>query len=130
MLETIVAIVIATAAISAAAQIVALSATQQRLAERQAWATEQAANAMERLYATPWDELTQERAGQFRLPPEVEQTLTDGELLVQVETSGDSPPAKIIRVQVGWRSSQESTRRTVHLSAWKKASKAWFTSAK
>ncbi len=92
---------------------------QRRSIERRQAATLEAANALERVSALGWDELTAERAAAIRLSEEARQTLPGGELKLEfIQTAGE-PDCRRIVVEVGWEPQPGQPRQTVRLAAWR-----------
>lgn len=119
LLETTVAIIILAAAIVAVAHTVAVVSVQRQSAERQALATEEAANLMERIYAWPVDEITAEKVAKLKLSPICRERLPEATLEVAVESTSGDPPARRIAVEIEWTEHGGVRGRPVRLTAWK-----------
>jgi prepilin-type N-terminal cleavage/methylation domain-containing protein len=117
--ELIVAVVVLAAAMVAVAQTVIAVSRQQQSAARQALALQEAANAMERLYALPWSRLVQAEADQVSLSPAARQRLPEARLAVTVTPSGDPPQEKRVVVELDWREAPGGRSQPVRLTAWR-----------
>ncbi len=82
-------------------------------------ATEEATNAMERIAAADFGELTLEHARQLARPDRVVKALPGGKLGVEVDQPKETPACKRIVVTVSWQSRPEEPEQSVRLVAWK-----------
>lgn len=113
------AMVILAATFVAIAQLLALVAHQRREIDRRRVATLEAANMMERVMMTPWDELTDERLSSWSLSSTAQRSLPDGRLEIAVTRDEQPSAAKRVHVQVDWRNHAGQYDRPVLLVAWK-----------
>lgn len=116
-----VALVVVSVAIILVAQMLAALGTQRRVAEQNALAQQEAANLMERLFATPWAELTQTTASQLTLSERCGPRLPDASLTAKVVPSDGPPAGKQLTIEIAWRGSQVEQVRCVRLAAWRYA---------
>lgn len=119
LIETIAALVVLAAAMTAVVQTVAVVSRQRQLTERRALAVQEAANVMERVYGLPWSELTPERAAQETLSPVCRQRLPAAALKVTVQATGDPPNQKSLLVELDWQDADGGRNRPVSLAAWR-----------
>ena len=119
MIEVIAAIAVLAAAMVAVAQTVAVVARQRQRTERQTLAVQEAANLMERIYALPWNEVTQDQAVAARLSPAGRSRLPAAAVKVTVQASGDPPTEKRISVDIDWQEADGGRSRPVRLTAWR-----------
>jgi len=101
-----------------AAQMLSTLALKQRDSERRLMALAEADNCLERLSATPWSELTNERAASCRLSESAVRQLPGAELKIDVQSSDEQPPAKAVTVAVHWRDTAGHAMAPVKLVAW------------
>lgn len=73
-------------------------------------------NLMERLTALDWNDLTPERAAQFKLSEPMEKQLSSPLLTIAVDTEEDA--AKHVLVQLGWEIGPGRAAPPVRLAAW------------
>jgi len=119
LLELTVAMVILGALMSLCLKWVVATGGQQREAEWREAALREAANAMERLAAQSWEELSAERAAKVALSEEARQALPGGSLAVQVTQPAGEPESKEIAVTVRWRPRPETPEAQVRLVGWR-----------
>jgi Tfp pilus assembly protein PilE len=75
-------------------------------------------NLMERVTALDWNELTTERAGEFRLSAAVAAQLPESRLAIAVEPDADDASAKIVRINLTWDDAALRPAPPVRLTAW------------
>ncbi len=119
--ETTVAMFILAAAIVAVAQLMAAVAKHRITAERETVARQEAANLMERVFAMPWTELTEEHVASLQLSETCQQRLPNPQLNISVESAAGTPAGRQIRVELTWRDSSGQYRRSASLTAWRYA---------
>jgi len=119
LLELTVAMIILGGLMSLCVKWVVATGGQQREAQWRAAALREAANAMERLAAQSWEELSAERAATVGLSEEARQSLPGGALVVHVTQAAGEPESKEIAVTVRWRPRPETPEAHVRLVAWK-----------
>jgi len=120
------AVIIATVIISVA-QLLALSARQQRQTQQRQFALETAANLLDQAYALPWDELDTAHVSALQLPNEVERQLPGVTLqasVVEVPGSATTEPsdrqtARRLEIRVSWFPVVQGPSETVQLRAWR-----------
>lgn len=120
------AVIIATVIISVA-QLLALSARQQRQTQQRQLALETAANLLDQAYALPWDELDTAHVSALQLPNEVERQLPGVTLQASVvEAPGsatteplDRQTVRRLEIRVSWFPTVQSPSETVQLRAWR-----------
>ena len=102
VMETVVALGVMTIAMMLVAQLGYWSLRQRvRTAARQV-AIELAANTLESARARPWEDLTPEWAASQRIPQDLDDELTEGELLVRVEPEASQHLTQRVTVEVTW----------------------------
>lgn len=84
--------------------------------ERQA-AILEAGNLMERLSALGWDDLTPERAAQFKVSDSLARQLPEAKLAISIEAD-DSESAKRILIELKWEIAHGTPGPAVRLAAW------------
>jgi hypothetical protein len=99
-------------------RVLATTAIERRAVEKRAVALEEAASAMERAAALPWDQLTPERLAQIRLTSGVEKILVGAKLQWTVEPSTSGPTARHLRATITWQSPTGAPHAPVRLSSW------------
>jgi Tfp pilus assembly protein PilV len=119
ILEVTVALALLAFGLVMTAQLLGLAARQRHAAGQLLVAQLEAANALERIAAMPYDRITSESLGNLTLSNDAKATLADGQLKANVETATDSGPRhKRITVEVAWPIG-EGPARTVELTSWK-----------
>lgn len=92
---------------------------ERRSAERRGWAAQEAANAMERLSALPYQDLTTTLAqGSARLSDAGRDALPDARMTAEVSDAGEGLAAKRIDVEVRWRGRSGLDDAPVRLTSW------------
>ncbi len=119
IIELIVATVILMAVMGVSLKWFVATAGQRRSEDRRQAALTEAASALERLAARPWEELTPENVAKLVASLELPKSLPSGQVLAQVTQPGGEPEAKILAVTVRWQSRQEAPAEQVRLVAWK-----------
>jgi Tfp pilus assembly protein PilV len=122
--ETAVAMITLAAAIVAVAQLVSAVAAHRLTAEREALARQEASNLMERVFALPWAELTEENVAGWQLSETCVQQLPAPQLDISVESVDGAPVGRKIHIEVTWLDSSGTNRRTADLVAWRYAAEA------
>jgi prepilin-type N-terminal cleavage/methylation domain-containing protein len=113
--EVLVAAVVLGAALAVTVQLSGGLRTKQREAHRRACALAEANNCLQRLTATPWNELTPERAAECRLSAHAAAQLPGGELKIDIATEDET---KRILVAVRWRDAADRPVAPLRLAAW------------
>ncbi len=119
LLELAAAGVLLAVILAVCAQFFRASAKQRRGLEARRIAMQEVANAMERLCAQPWEQVTPEGAGPIELSEDAEQTLPGGQVEIDVLQPDDEPGAKRITVELRWEPEVGQPPRRVRLVAWK-----------
>jgi len=127
LLEATIAAVLIAAVLIGVAQLLAVTAVQQRDFDRQQLATQTVANVMEDVAARPWDELASDEGGDFtamELPAAVTERLPDARLeMAATDVGADEAeaalPARRIVIQLDWINSAGMRVEPVTLTAWR-----------
>jgi prepilin-type N-terminal cleavage/methylation domain-containing protein len=119
LLEILVSCVLLATLLTLCLQLVGVSAAQRKSAGLRETALLEAANALERVYAGRWEDLTPETAGRLSLSDQAASSLPGGNLTVEVQTPEDDPAAKRIAVEVRWEPGRGKPPEHVRLVAWK-----------
>jgi hypothetical protein len=117
-IEMVMATLVLGVAMTLTVQILGWVVRERRGADRRAIAVQEAANAMERLAAQPWDQLTPEAARAEPLSSEALRALPGAELNVMVSAEADKPGLKRIGVQLRWRGRASVYEAPVRLTSW------------
>lgn len=99
-IETAIGVAVAVIMMIAIAQLVAVIANQRRNVAQVRLATREVANAMERVMAASWDDLSADEPPEVSLSPAAEQRLDEPRLSVVI--TGVEADAKQVRVQIDW----------------------------
>lgn len=119
LLEVLVSSLLLAALMTLCLQLIGASAAQRRGAALREAALLKAGNALERIYAGRWEDLTPERAARLALSDEAAGLLPGGTVEVDVEQPADDPSAKRIAVEVRWEPVAGRPPERVRLVAWK-----------
>lgn len=117
MLEVITSLGILGIAVAAMSQFVLVQGRHRQALERRDAAQQEAANAMEQLFALSWNELTDRPAE--RLRENLDKVHRDFDLTIQIDVEDDR--ARRLVVEVTPRKVDPATRSTVRLVAWRYA---------
>jgi hypothetical protein len=103
-----------------ALKVTAYTAHQRRSADQRQRAVQEVANAMERVTAYPFNEVTAERGRALAISPTAAQTLPDAELTIAVDESppGAGRSAKRIAIRLRWRNRAGEWEAPVRLTTW------------
>ena len=115
LLEVLAAGALLAVAMTLAVQALGWLAADRRALDRRREAAQEAANIMERLASTPWDDLTPEALDVAKLSPEARKALPGGILKVAVTTQG---ALKRLAVEVRWRGQGGPAEAPVRLTSW------------
>ncbi len=102
MAETAMALFVLGIGATLIAELVTITARQQRGADLRIVATQEAANVLDELRRSPWDELTVERTARRTLSPLADETLPGGVLSVTIvdqDQSAAPAPARSPRIR-------------------------------
>ena len=100
-------------------QLLAATAEQRRAAEQRQLAVLDVENAMERLAARPWDELTPQAVAAGQLSFSVRSRLPGAELKVEVTAPSAEPLAKRIAVSLRWQDRSGQFTQPVRIVTWR-----------
>lgn len=115
--EAAIAIVLAGAMLACAAQLMTLSARQNRSQQQRIAATREVANVMEQLMARSWEQITPETAAAVELSADCQAALPNPELAIEIAAQDDG--AKQLNIKVSWKHTNGHYDAPVHLVAWK-----------
>jgi hypothetical protein len=94
-------------------------ATQRRAIDQRQDATLELANAMERIAARPWDQLTPQNLAQEQPSPAARGRLPGAELKIEVSTPDADPDAKRITASLHWQDRLGRHVPPVTITTWK-----------
>jgi hypothetical protein len=114
------ATVMLTIAMALTIKVLSYAGQQRRAADQRQRAIVEAANAMERITAEPFDAVTAERARRLSRSPASAGSLPGAELAVEVseESPGPGRSAKRIAVRLRWKGRSGEWEAPVHLVTW------------
>lgn len=118
VLEATAALALLAAGFIFTAQVLNVWAKQRLAADQLLVAQLEAANAVERIAAMPFDRINSTALAELKLPKEAAATLVGGQLTTTIEEIAEPPQHKRIHVKVAW-SVGEGPPRTVNLTTWK-----------
>jgi hypothetical protein len=118
LLEVSIATALAAVVMIAVSQLLAVAAKQERTIDWRRLAAQEAANSLERVLTSPWDDVTPERLKAWSLSTDAAERLPAGTLTWEVELTPETPAAKRITAEVSW-SHGAGDRERVRLSAWR-----------
>ena len=118
--EVAMATVMLMIAMTLTVQVLGYAGRQRRSADQRQRAASEAANILERLSASPYDELSPRRAGEMALPRALGASIPGAELAVDVaeESPGAGQAAKRIAVRIRWRGRSGEWEAPVRLTTW------------
>jgi hypothetical protein len=116
--EATMAIIIATAVIAGAAQVVAVISHQRRDIDRRSAAMREAGNFMEEIAVIPWDKVTEEDLAALRLSDECDWILREPRLNITVAAE-PTGTGKRINVEIDWLVGQDQRALPLRLVAWR-----------
>jgi prepilin-type N-terminal cleavage/methylation domain-containing protein len=118
LVELMVAAALLGAIMVVCLQLLAATAQQRRHADQRRLALLEVENAMERLAARPWNELTPQTAA-AQLSPSIRGRLPGAELKAEVTASAAEPLAKRIAVTLRWRDGSGQFTKPVTIVTWR-----------
>ena len=120
LIETMAAGVLVALAMMTAVKLLSWTAAERRSAERRGWASQEAANAMEKLAAIPYDRLGPGSTGAVKLSPSAVGLLPGASLTAEIGEVAEGPSLKMKRIDVvvGWRNLSGFPEAPVCLTAW------------
>ena len=116
--EVLVASVVLGAALIISVRLTGALRDQHREAQRRQCALAEAENCLERLTATPWEQLTKDRAAEYRLSDSAVQQLPKGELEIDIAADAADPDVKRVTVEIHWQSTLGHSLPPLRLEAW------------
>lgn len=119
IVELTVALFTLTVAAALVAQLAVTTARHRRHSEHRLVATQEAANALERMGQVAWEDLTADRFEQTKLSEVAAQALLDGQIEVRLTDIAEPRAGRRIDVTVSWAQDAAAERREVALSAWR-----------
>ncbi len=123
IIEVLAAFVLVAVATTVCLKLLVARAAQHRAIQDQQTALQEAANLMERLSALPWDELTDEAAGEVQPSDAARKALSDFRLIVSLthppNEPSDEPAAKRITIVIRTEDDRGNPRRPVRLVSWR-----------
>ena len=117
--ETAIGISLAIVVMIAVAQLVAVVAKQRREVSQTRLATQEVANAMERVIVLPWSELTTETIAGLDVSRPAMVGLDDPQWSITVAESNAAFPTKQVEIALSWRDHANRRVEPVRLVAWK-----------
>ena len=105
--------------LTACLQLVRATGVTRRATAQRQTALEEAANALERIGALGYAELTLTQAQNLLQAERIAERLPGGRAEVTVDSSADAKEAKRVAVTIAWRTFPQEPERTVHLVTWK-----------
>jgi hypothetical protein len=116
--ELTAAVVMLVGAMAVTVQLLGWLVAERRATERHERATQEAANALERLVARPWDALTPGDVKGVELPGPARDVLPGGALRAAVAEEAGPPALKRVAVEVRWLGRSGRAEAPVRLTAW------------
>ena len=117
LLEVVISGTLLAAVLIVSAQMVwSIARQREAILDRQT-ALSEAGNVMERLFARPWDDLSDEAVKSVRLSDDFQRALPGGKLSIELTTLPEAPAAKRILVKVSWMHKPDQPDRSVQLVA-------------
>ena len=102
VLEVTLALAVLSLAFVLLAQFLTAAAQQRRVSEHRRLAWQEAANALERVAALSWDEVTAEKLSGWKPSPAISTSLPNAEMKSIVAIEPGPPEAKRVRITVSW----------------------------
>ena len=118
MAEMVITLAVALIAFACIAQLMAITANQNRLLERDAVAAREAGNIMEDLMSRRWDELVPGNPPQPQLSEMCQQIIPDAELKIEIADDKSLAGVRQITIQIDCGSPQKR-RTAARLVAWR-----------
>jgi type II secretory pathway pseudopilin PulG len=118
IVEMLMATLLVGTAVAIALPVLSQVTLHSRTATQREQALQAAANALERLTARPFDELTPSAAAETRLPAEIACQRPGADLQVEI-TPADDGRAKRIQVRLSWTVRNGRRIAPIRLTAWK-----------
>jgi Tfp pilus assembly protein PilV len=121
IVETIIALLVLSAAMLALAQMVALAARQRRTTETRRIALQEVANQAERIAVLSWDQAEPGRLTTWEPSQVLAAAIPAAECRIEVTAEEGPPAARRVRLSVGWNDASGQPVTPVELSLWKYA---------
>jgi len=118
LIELTVAAFFFALSIALVAQLISTVLHLRRDADRRELATQEAANAMERITSWPFERITQESADKLELSPIARQALPGAQLAARVTDTPAPSAMKRIAIVLRWRGGPAGNEAPVRLTAW------------
>ncbi len=121
LLDVISAAVAVATLVTLSVQIAASTSHERREGERRVRAQIEAANAMERINALAWSELSPDKKLPIELGEAARQSLPGALLKIDVQAvdaTADAPAARRVRVELTWHDRAGQTVKPVQLTQW------------
>lgn len=119
--EATVAILLAVAVISGAAEVMAVVSKQQREMERRSVARREVGNLMEEVMLRPWNDLTEDADPRAELSAVAIDRLPNARATINVATSADDLDAKRISIELTWGGVEQPQVGSLRLVSWRYA---------
>jgi len=119
IVEMVAGMAIMTVTIVLVAQVYVLVQRAARVVERRQVATVAAANVLERVAGTPWNQLDQSLVTDWELAPDAQSLLPNGALTIRIKESQDGLASKRIEVGVSWSEALGTQPGCVCLVMWR-----------
>lgn len=117
LLEVVISGTLLGAVLICSAQMIwGMARQREAILDRQT-ALAEAANVMERLFARPWKDLSDEGVEEARLWDDFQRALPGSKLSIELTSSAEEPAAKRILVKVSWMHEPDRPERSVQLVA-------------
>jgi len=119
LLDVTVALFVAVTAMTVTVKVLGWMAAERRAGDRRQWASQEAANVLERAVAGPYDALTAERVRALASAAKAETVLPGAAWDVEVADDPAAPrPARRVSLRLRWRDRSGGWGAPVRLSAW------------
>lgn len=116
LIETVMAGLLVALGMAMTLKLLAWTVAERRISERRGWATQEAANVMERLTAMPFNRLDAATARKdAKLSAGAATVLPGGKIEAEVH---DEPPMKRIDISVTWQGSGGRLELPMKLTSW------------
>ncbi len=119
IVEAVVSLVVLSTVTMIVVQSMAGMFGQQRMLRQQALAREEAANLMERAFALPWDQLTNDELAGWEISEPSLRSHAQAKLAMEVVPLEQSPASKRIRIEISVPQPNRQASVEVQLVAWR-----------
>lgn len=117
--ELMVSMIVVAATMAGLAQLVSLSAQQQRSGEARRLATMELANQAERVAALAWEDAAPEKFTGWEPSAEFAAAVASPTCKATVTEEAGEPASRRIRLEVGWAAAGGSAAEPMSLTVWK-----------